>query len=76
MEPARAAAAAGIKSERTVKRLQQKARDRGFDPSVSQIVQISYVEDNTRSGRPRKADEAKLEEVKAIGLRTCVFHTN
>ena len=30
--PARAAAAAGIKSERTVKRLQQKARDRGVDP--------------------------------------------
>lgn len=46
-----------------VRRLQQKARSRGYDPTVSKILKLMYVVDAPRSGRPKVATEAMEEEV-------------
>ena len=47
-----AAALSGLHNAQSVKRLQQKARARGYDPTVSTILKSEYVCDAPRSGRP------------------------
>ena len=39
-------------SRHTVKRLQNQARARGYDPNKSKKLKLSYVTDAPRSGRP------------------------
>lgn len=41
-------------SVKTIQRLRRQARTRGFDPAVSPILKLEYVEDAPRSGRPPK----------------------
>lgn len=41
-------------SVKTIQRLRRQARARGFDPAVSSILKLEYVEDAPRSGRPPK----------------------
>ena len=54
VDPKVAAEAAGIKGGAlAVRRLQQKARKRGYDPAVSKVFKVEYVIDAPRSGRPR-----------------------
>lgn len=51
LSPKEASKASGV-SPQTISRLRKQARERGFDPSVSSILKIEYVEDVKRSGRP------------------------
>jgi hypothetical protein len=52
---------------RTIFKIQQKARSRGFDPSKDSRILLAYVEDAPRSGRPKKTTpEVEEEVVKAI----------
>jgi transposase len=46
-------------SRSTIYDLRKKARERGYDPTVSHVILLKYVEDAPRSGRPRKATEEK-----------------
>ena len=39
--------------KRTIYDLQAKAKARGYNPKVSKLLKIEYVEDGARSGRPR-----------------------
>ena len=39
-------------SRQSISRLQKQARTRGYDPSTSKKLYISYVIDQPRSGRP------------------------
>ena len=48
---------------KAVRRLQQKARSRGYDPAISKILKLSYVVDSPRSGRPKVATDTKADEV-------------
>ena len=48
-------------SVKTIQRLRKQARARGFDPAVSSLLKIEYVEDAPRSGRPPKLNP-ELEE--------------
>lgn len=41
-------------SVKTIQRLRKQARTRGFDPAVSSLLKLEYVEDAPRSGRPPK----------------------
>lgn len=41
-------------SVKTIQRLRRQARARGYDPSVSSVLKLEYVEDAPRSGRPPK----------------------
>ncbi|KAI9776974.1 MAG: hypothetical protein M1839_009118 [Geoglossum umbratile] len=38
----------------TVYDLKRKTRQRGYDPAVSRVLKMEYVEDAPRSGRPKK----------------------
>ncbi len=52
---------------RTVFKIQQKARARGFDSSKDSRILLAYVEDAPRSGRPKKTTpEVEEEVIKAI----------
>ena len=67
---------AGIKHPRTVWRLLQKAKDRGFDPESSSVLKIEYVQDAARSGRPIICGPAKEEAILASGrsyISDCVW---
>lgn len=50
-------------SEKTVRRLQQQARNRGYDPQVSRVLLLSYVEDAPRSGRPATVTEEIQQQI-------------
>lgn len=41
-------------SVKTIQRLRKQARARGYDPAVSSVLKLEYVEDAPRSGRPPK----------------------
>ena len=41
-------------SIQSISYLKRKARDRGYDPTVSRILKVEYVQDAPRSGRPLK----------------------
>lgn len=41
-------------SVKTIQRLRRQARARGYDPAVSSVLKLEYVEDAPRSGRPPK----------------------
>ena len=47
-----AAALAGLYNAQSVKRLQQKAKFRGYDPDISTILKSEYVCDAPRLGQP------------------------
>ena len=47
----------------TVYDLKKKARQRGYDPTISRILKMEYVEDAPRSGRPKLATEANRNKV-------------
>ena len=55
-------------SMRSVTRLKQTARQRGYDPETSMILLTKYVEDAPRSGRPKKItpeqEKAVVDRVK------------
>ena len=53
MKPAEVSKLLGI-SISQLYRLQQKAKDRGYDPRGDPKLLLSHVEDGERSGRPRK----------------------
>lgn len=40
-------------SIRSISRLRQIARERGYDPEKSKVLLYKYVEDAPRSGRPK-----------------------
>ena len=50
-------------------RIVQKAQERGFDPAVSRLIRLEYLEDVPRPGRPVKATVAKEEEVIQLATR-------
>ena len=41
-------------STRSISALKIKARQREFDPVVSRVLKVEYIEDAPRSGRPKK----------------------
>ena len=41
-------------STQSISYLKRKARDRGYDPTISRILKVEYVQDAPRSGRPTK----------------------
>ena len=41
-------------STRSISALKIKARQRGYDPAVSRVLKVEYIEDAPRSGRPKK----------------------
>lgn len=61
-----AAAIAGLSTANgglSVKRLMEKARRNGFNPSVSSVLKEEYVADTLRSGRPKIATLEKEAEI-------------
>lgn len=50
-------------SPRTVQSIVKKGRDRGYRPEVSLRVQLEFVEDRKRSGRPVEITEATQNTV-------------
>ncbi|KAL2042021.1 hypothetical protein N7G274_005209 [Stereocaulon virgatum] len=62
-----AAALAGLHNAQSVKRLQQKARARGYDPNISTILKSEYVCDAPRSGRPLIFTAEKEAAMLALG---------
>ncbi len=61
-----AAASAGM-TVSSVYRVIQKAKDRGYNKDVSSIIKMEYVVDESRSGRPQKANAEKKAEVLDAG---------
>ena len=53
-------------SQSQIKKIRQKAIDRGFRPEVSTIILLDHVRDAPRSGRPRKTTLGKDEKVKEV----------
>ena len=62
-----AAAMSGLHNAQSVKRLQTKARARGYNPTVSTILKSEYVCDGSRSGRPKTFTPEKEAEMLAAG---------
>lgn len=52
-------------SVNTIQRLRKTARERGFDPAVSPVLKLEYVEDAPRSGRPSKLTPQMEEAIVA-----------
>lgn len=50
-------------SKSQIVRLRKKAKERGYDPSVSGRLKEEYVQDAPRSGRPEVVDEEKEKEM-------------
>lgn len=48
-------------SPRTVRAIQKKAKDRGFDPAVDMKIEMRFVEDGKRTGRPKKDRDGERE---------------
>ena len=61
-----------------MRRLQQKARSRGYDPETSKILKLAYVVNALRTGRPKVATEEKSAEIVSLSkLLYCLKgHTN
>ena len=57
--PAKDVAAICEMSSSTVHRLKIKARERGYDPSISRVLKEEYVIDAPRSGQPPKVTEVE-----------------
>ena len=55
-------------STQSISYIKRKARDRRYDPTVSRILNVEYVEDACRSGRPPKVtselEQAILDNVR------------
>ena len=43
-------------------RIQKKAYERGYDPRISTVLRLEYVEDGARSGRPKTASSEVIEQ--------------
>jgi transposase len=43
--------------------LRKRAQQRGYNPTVSRVILMKYIEDAPRSGRPKKATEEKAAEL-------------
>jgi transposase len=53
--------------ERGIYKILKKAKKRGYDPSQSTILYLSYVEDAPRTGRPKKVtSEVEEQVIKAV----------
>ena len=52
-------------SVKTIQRLRRQARARGYDPAVSSVLKLEYVEDAPRSGRPPKLNPALEDTIVA-----------
>ena len=66
MKPAIAAERAGITGNaghKIISRLRTKARQRGYNPEISTILKMEYVEDGPRSGRPKKINPEMVQSV-------------
>ena len=59
---------AGLHNTQSVKRLQRKARDRGFDPTVLSILKSDYICDIPRSGQPPMFTAKKEAEILANSI--------
>ena len=55
-------------STRYISHSKKKARSRGYDPEISRVLKMEYVEDAPRSGQPSKVTPA-LEEAILIDVR-------
>ena len=53
-------------SKSQITRLRKKARERGFDPSVSKQITMEHVQDAPRTGRPEVIDEEKEKKMLEI----------
>ena len=55
-------------STQSISYIKRKALDRGYDPTVSRILKVEYVEDACRSGRPLKVtsevEQAILDNIR------------
>ena len=55
-------------SHQSIYRWKKQARERGFDPAISPLIKLHYVEDKERPGRPTKitpqVEEALLAQVR------------
>ena len=49
--------------ERGIYKVLKRAKERGYDPSKSTILYLSYVEDAPRTGRPKKITPEVEEQV-------------
>ncbi|KAF4633514.1 hypothetical protein G7Y89_g4598 [Cudoniella acicularis] len=47
----------------TIRRIEKKARERGYTPETDPKIILAYVEDAPRSGRPKKLSPEQEEEV-------------
>ncbi|KMP01311.1 hypothetical protein CIHG_01600 [Coccidioides immitis H538.4] len=47
---------------RTLRAIEKRAKDRGYKPQENQRIDISFVEDAKRSGRPKEIDFSKESE--------------
>ena len=59
-------------STRSISALKIKARQRGYDPAVSRVLELECVEDAPRSGRPKKV----TPEVEQAILKNVVQERN
>ena len=50
-------------SVRSLRYLQKKASDRGYDPSTDIRILIDYVQDGERTGRPKEISEETEEAI-------------
>ncbi|KAF7170554.1 hypothetical protein CNMCM5623_002961 [Aspergillus felis] len=50
---------------RSVQKIIQRAKERGFDPATNPRVKMEYVEDAERSGRPKKGSRVVAAESQA-----------
>ena len=55
-------------STRSISHIKKKARSRGYDPEISRVLKMEYVEDAPRSGQPSKVTPA-LEEAILTDVR-------
>ena len=53
-------------SRTTIKRLQEKAKERGYDPNVSKELKLDYVTDQSRPGRPRGITRTTTERLQEM----------
>lgn len=53
----------------TQRKMWRKARDRGYNPAVDSRIFERYVQDGTRSGRPKKNSTTTSKETTEEGLK-------
>ena len=52
-------------SIRTIYNLKTRAVSRGYDPEISQLLKLEYLEDGTRTGHPKTMSAEREQEVRS-----------